>query len=263
MIASPAEKTESGPHELAGRVALVTGASRNIGRAIALSLAQGGASVIVSARQDRDGVEEVVSTIRQGGGTAIATFGDVSRREDVEAVIAAGHSAFGRLDILVNNAGTPGTREPIPFENLDAMTEDFWSTIVSTNLVGPFRCTRAAAGALRSAKGAVVSTASVAGLGTVGSSIAYGAAKAGLINMTKNLARALAPDVRVNAVAPGLVDSPWTQHWSPEKKAEMRAKTPLGRLCQPEDIADAILFLAAGSTMVTGHTLVVDGGLSF
>jgi 3-oxoacyl-[acyl-carrier protein] reductase len=152
---------------------------------------------------------------------------------------------------------------PIDFADLDEMIEEFWGGILSTNLIGPFRCTRAAAGALRQARGAVVSTASIAGLNAIGSSIAYGASKAGLINMTRNLARALAPDVRVNAVAPGLVDSPWTKDWPTDRKQAAIDKTPLRRMCKPEDIAEAMFFLAAGGAMITGQTLVVDGGLSF
>src|SRR5439155_8223280 len=121
---------------------------------------------------------------------------------------------LGRLDILINNAGTPGTDQPIALADFDAMTESFWDSLLSTNLVGPFRCTRAAANALKATGGAVVNTASVAGLNVVGSSMAYGASKAGLINLTRNFARSLAPEVRVNAVAPGLVDTPWIGAWS-------------------------------------------------
>src|SRR5262249_59149628 len=117
---------------------------------------------------------------------------------------------LGRLDSLINSAGTPATTEPIEFTDLDAMTEDFWQTILMTNLIGPFRCAHAAASALKASRGAIVNTTSVAGLGVRGSSVAYGASKAGLVNLTKNLARALAPEVRVNAVAPGLVHSPST-----------------------------------------------------
>jgi NADP-dependent 3-hydroxy acid dehydrogenase YdfG len=186
MIASPAEKTESGPHELAGRVALVTGASRNIGRAIALSLAQGGASVIVSARQDRDGVEEVVSTIRQGGGTAIATFGDVSRREDVEAVIAAGQSAFGRLDILVNNAAV---RKEVLFENL---TFENWREVLSVALDGPFLCMKAAFDALvRSDQAAIVNIGGLTAYTGAAHRAHVVAAKAGLDGLTKATAHDL------------------------------------------------------------------------
>jgi 3-oxoacyl-[acyl-carrier protein] reductase len=120
-----------------------------------------------------------------------------------------------------------------------------------------------AAPALKAARGAIVNTASVAGLGAIGSSVAYGASKAALVNLTKNLARALAPEVRVNAVAPGLVDSPWTKSWPEERKRAHVAGTLIHRMVTPEDIAEAMLFLAAGAAMVTGQTLVVDGGMSW
>jgi 3-oxoacyl-[acyl-carrier protein] reductase len=193
----------------------------------------------------------------------VAVPGNVSIPGEAERMVAGAIDQLGRLDFLVNNAGTPGAPEPIELAELDAMTEAFWQTIVSTNLIGPYRCTHAAAAALKEARGAVVSTASVAGLNVVGSSIAYGAAKAGLINMTRNLARALAPEVRVNAVAPGLVDSPWTKAWSAQRKQNSIDKTPLRRMVKPEDIAEGIFFLSAGGAMITGHTLVIDGGLSF
>ena len=176
-------------------------------------------------------------------------------------MVARGIDALGGLDVLINNAGTPATTTPIAFTDLDAMTEDFWQTILSTNLIGPYRCAHAAAAALRQRKGAIVNTASVAGLGQRGSSIAYSASKAGLVNLTRSLARALAPDVRVNAVAPGLVETPWTENWPAERKAESVARTLLARMAKPEDIAQAMLFLAAGAAYVTGQTLVVDGGM--
>jgi len=140
------------------------------------------------------------------------------------------------------------------------MTEEFWNLILSTNLIGPFRCARAAAPALRKTKGAIVNTASVAGLGRRGSSMAYGTSKAGLINLTRGLARALAPDVRVNAVAPGLVQTPWTDPWTEERKRGTLERTLLARLATPYDIAETMLFLAAGAAYITGETIVVDGG---
>jgi 3-oxoacyl-[acyl-carrier protein] reductase len=249
--------------DLEGKTALVTGGASGIGLATATLFARCGARVAINHLAEDPRAEQAIGELKAAGHEVIGAPGDVSQPEDCRRMALDAIDRLGRLDILVNNAATPGTSKPIDFKDLDAMTEEFWSAIVSTNLVGPFRCTRAAATALKAAKGAVVSTASVAGLNVQGSSIAYGAAKAGLINMTRNLARALAPEVRVNAVAPGLVDSPWTSAWSPDFKAMMIAKTPLGRMCQPDDIADAILFLAAGSSMVTGHTLVVDGGVSF
>jgi 3-oxoacyl-[acyl-carrier protein] reductase len=249
--------------DLAGKCALVTGGISGIGLATAERFARCGATVALNHLVDDPRADDVIGRLKAAGLKVIDAPGDVSQPDACARMVATAIDRLGRLDILVNNAGTPGTSKPIEFKDLEAMSEEFWASILSTNLIGPFRCTKAAATALKAARGSVVSTASVAGLGTVGSSIAYGASKAGLINLTRNLARALAPEVRVNAVAPGLVDSPWTKAWPPERKAAAIADTVLGRMCEPQDIADAILFLAAGSPMVTGQTLVVDGGLSF
>jgi 3-oxoacyl-[acyl-carrier protein] reductase len=169
---------------------------------------------------------------------------------------------LGRLDFLANNAGTSATVEPIAPAELDRLTDEFWATILATNLLGPFRCTRAAAPALKAARGAVCNTASVAGRNMPGSSMAYGASKAALINLTKNLARALAPEARVNAVAPGFVDTEWTRAWPAERKQASIDRTLLKRACTPADIATAIVFLCADTGMVTAQTLVVDGGYS-
>ena len=138
---------------------------------------------------------------------------------------------LGRLDYLANNAGTSATVEPIPPHDFDRLNEEFWATILTTNLIGPFRCTRAAAPALQAAGGAVCNTASVAGINMPGSSMAYGASKAGLISLTKNLARALAPQARVNAVAPGFVDTEWTKRWPGRAQAGVdRAHAAQARL---------------------------------
>jgi 3-oxoacyl-[acyl-carrier protein] reductase len=255
MIASPAEKTESGPHELAGRVALVTGASRNIGRAIALSLAQGGASVIVSARQDRDGVEEVVSTIRQGGGTAIATFGDVSRREDVEAVIAAGHSAFGRLDILVNNAAV---RKEVLFENL---TFENWREVLSVALDGPFLCMKAAFDALvRSDQAAIVNIGGLTAYTGAAHRAHVVAAKAGLDGLTKATAHDLAPHgITVNLVSPGLIETARAGGQQPHHHGTR--SNLAGRRGMPEEVAAMVRFLCGpAARYITGQTIHVNGG---
>lgn len=248
--------------DLEGKTALVTGGASGIGLATVELLARCGARVAVNHLAEDPRAGQEIARLEAAGCAVIDAPGDVSQPEDCRRMVLEAIDRLGGLDILVNNAATPGTSKPIDFKDLDAMSEEFWNSIVSTNLIGPFRCTRAAADALRAARGVVVNTASIAGLNTQGSSIAYGAAKAGLINMTRSLARALAPEIRVNAVAPGLVDSPWTATWPADFKASMVAKTPLGRMCMPADIAEGILFLAAGSPMVTGHTLVVDGGLS-
>jgi 3-oxoacyl-[acyl-carrier protein] reductase len=163
---------------------------------------------------------------------------------------------------LVNNAGTPGTRSRIAPPQLDLITEELWSTLLETNLLGVFRCAKAAAPALKAAHGAIVNTASIAGLGRAGSSLAYGATKAGAVSLTQNLARALGPEVRVNAIAPGAVDSPWMVEWSEEERRNTIDRAVLKRRCTPEDLAEVILFLGFGAAMVTGQTIVVDGGLT-
>ena len=177
-------------------------------------------------------------------------------------MVARAIDALGRLDFLFNNAGTPATPTPIPFAELDRLTEGFWQAILNTNLIGPFRCAHAAVPALRAAKGAICSTASIAGVQGSGSSIPYAASKAGVINLTRSLARTLAPDIRVNAVAPGFVDSPWNKEWPADRKEESVERTPLKRACSPQDIAETVFFLCAGNAMITGQTIIVDGGLT-
>ncbi|HEX9589173.1 MAG TPA: SDR family NAD(P)-dependent oxidoreductase, partial [Bradyrhizobium sp.] len=161
--------------DLSGKAALVTGGASGIGLATVELLLACGATVAVNHLPDDARARTELDRLRAGGGAVIAAPGDVSRPGEAEEMVRAAIDGLGRLDILVNNAGTPGTSAPIAFANLDAMTEKFWQTILATNLLGPFRCSHAAAPALRRARGAIVNTASVAGLGRVGSSIAYGA----------------------------------------------------------------------------------------
>ena len=241
---------------------LVTGAASGIGLSTVEAFARRGYDVALNFLPGDSRGSSQVERLQAAGLTVRAAPGSVSVPAECESMVRGAIEAMGGLDHLVNNAGMSGTTEPIPFAELDRMTEAFWCDILSTNLLGPFRCTRAAASALRASGGSVVNVASVAGFSKPGSSLAYGASKAAVVNMTRNLARALAPEVRVNAVAPGYVDTDWTRSWPAERNAAAIAETLLRRACQPEDIADAILFLATGTRMTTGQTLIVDGGFA-
>ncbi|MBV8492756.1 MAG: SDR family oxidoreductase [Alphaproteobacteria bacterium] len=248
--------------DLSGKTALVTGGASGIGLATVEHFARCGATVALNhLPDDRRGAEQV-ERLKGLGHKIIAAPGNVSKPGEAETMTSRAIDALGRLDFLVNNAGTPATPAPIPFSELDRLTEDFWQAILNTNLIGPFRCTHAAVGALRQAKGAICSTASIAGVQGSGSSIPYATSKAGVINLTHSLARTLAPEIRVNAVAPGFVDSPWNKDWPADRKQQSVERTPLKRACKPEDIAEVIFFLCAGAAMVTGQTVIVDGGLT-
>ena len=245
--------------DLSGKTALITGGGSGIGRATAELFLASGATVAVNHLPGDESALAAIDAMRAAG-KVISAPGDVSDAASAPDMVRAAIGELGGLDILINNAGTAVSPTPVDFKDLDAMTDEFWAATINTNLLGAFRCTREAAPELKAARGAVVSTASVAGLGLRGSSIAYGASKAALINLTNSLARALAPEVRVNAVAPGLVESPWTSQWPAERMQKTKESTLLERLAQPVDIAEAMLFLAAGASYITGQTLVVNGG---
>lgn len=245
--------------DLSGKRALVTGGASGIGLATAELFAKCGASVAINHLADDDRGSAQVTRLTELGYDVRSAAGNVSDADDCKAMVQKAVSELGGLDILINNAGTSNTVEPVPFENMDAMTEEFWNTILSTNLLGPWRCAHAAADALRDGGGAVVNTASIAGIDSAGSSIAYGASKAALINLTKNLARALSPNVRVNAVAPGLVRSPWTEPWPEERKQRHVQATLLKRYVETEDIAQTMLFLSTHPA-ITAVTVPVDCG---
>ena len=249
-------------YDLKGKAALITGGASGIGFAVAAILTEAGASVAINFLPGDARGGEAVERLQAAGGIAVAAPGDVAVPAEAEAMVTAAIERLGRLDLLVNNAGTPATTKVIPAAALDQIGEDFWRTILDTNLLSNCFCTRAAAPALTAARGAVVNTASVAGLDSAGSSLAYGASKAGVISLTKNLARALAPQVRVNAVAPGAVDSPWMVEWTPGERQDSIDRSLLKARARPEDIAEGIVFLGVAGRMITGHTLVIDAGRS-
>ena len=194
-------------YDLTGKTALVTGGASGIGFATATMLAKFGATVAVNFLADDPRGPEAVTKLIDAGGKAIMAPGNVGHAGEAEAMVLQAVVDLGHLDLLVNNAGTPGTSRRIAPPELDMITEDLWNLLLSVNLLGVFRCAKGAAPALTQSQGAIVNTASIAGLGRAGSSLAYSATKAGVVSLTQNLARALGPEVRVNAIAPGAVDS--------------------------------------------------------
>ncbi len=242
------------------KTALVTGAASGIGFATALLLAENGCKVALNDLPGNPRLKQAVDAITSKGYQAISAPGNAGDEVLATEMVETAITDLGRLDFLVNNAGTPGTKSPIPAHDLDTPDQNFWTKLLQVNLLGPWYCTRAAIGALQKTGGAIVNTASIAGIYGNGSSSTYAATKAALINLTKEHARAFGPDVRVNAIAPGVVDSEWECRF--ERTDEFMSKIPLKRAGTPEDYAEAILFLCAGGRYITGETLVVDGGLT-
>lgn len=241
------------------KVALVTGAATGIGRACALRFAENGFDVVVNYSRSEAEARETLALVEACGVKGMLLQCDVGSDAAVRNMLHSIERDFGRLDVLVNNAGTTWF---IEHKNLEEMTEEKWDRILQVNLKGPFFCIRAAVPLLmKSGGGAVVSVSSVAGLSGDGSSIAYAASKGALNTMTKSLARALGPAIRVNAVCPGPVDTRWLRAVMSAEELEKRTeKFPMQRAAQPEDIADAVIYLATGTTLTTGQCLVVDGG---
>ena len=235
-----------------GKVAIVTGSSSGIGEAIARSLVAEGAKVVVNSSTSVDAGQALADEL---GATYVRA--DVSDEAEAVRLVESAVETYGGLDILVNNAGTT---EVIPHDDLDAATDEVWLRIFNVNVLGTWKVTRAAVPHLKSSgEGSVVNITSIAGVRPAGSSIPYAVSKAGLNHLTVLLAAVLGPEIRVNAVAPGLIDTPWTETWD-EIRARVREATPLRRSGLPDDVAEATLGLLR-STYTTGEVLLVDGGM--
>ena len=243
---------------LDGKTALVTGASRGIGRAIAIKLASEGAAVAINYAGNAKAAEEVKSIIEAAGGKAMLVQADVSSAESVEAMIKEVVEAFGGIDILVNNAGI--TRDGL----LMRMKEEDWDAVINTNLKGVFYCTKAVSKLMMKKRaGRIVNMASVVGLTGNAGQANYAAAKAGVIGFSKTMAKELASrGITVNMVAPGYIDTDMTAVLSESVRETMVSGIPLGRAGTPEDVANAVLFLVSDdASYITGQVINVDGGM--
>lgn len=240
-------------HVQTSHVVVVTGSSSGIGAAVARSFAAIGAGVVVNSARSVDAGAAVAASLPD----AIYVQGDITDPQAAQGLVDAALDRWGRLDTLVNNAGTTAV---IPHHDVEAASVDVWRRIFEVNVFATWAMTVAALPALREARGSVVNVSSAAGLRPTGSSIPYAASKAALNHMTVLLAKVVGPDVRVNAVAPGLIDTPWTEDWEVQRAA-VEAMTPLKRIGQPPDVAEVVLALAR-SSYVTGQVVAIDGGLT-
>lgn len=241
-----------------GRVALVTGGGRGIGRAIAIRLAKEGAKVAISYRSNEEEAEKAAGLVREVGGECEIFKGDVAAQKDVEALIKGVGEAFGNIDILVNNAGV--TKDNIMLR----MKEDEFDSVVQTNLKGTYLCTKAVLrGMVRARWGRIINVSSVVGIVGNAGQANYAASKAGIIGLTKSVAREVAPrGITANVVAPGYVETELTGGLPDEVKDQIRSQIPTGRIGEPEEIAEVVAFVAGeGASYVTGQTITVDGGM--
>ena len=244
---------------LSGQTALVTGASRGIGREIALDLAREGAKVVINYNTSADAAMELVDEIVDGGGEAEAWQADVSKFDEAAALVEKTVAKWGRLDILVNNAGI--TRDTL----LMRMSEDDWDRVLEVNLKGYFNCCKAAIRTMtRARRGRIINISSVVGIRGNAGQVNYAAAKAGVIGMTKALAREVGSrGITVNAVAPGFIDTDMTKGLPEDIRAQLLKEIPLARLGDVSDVAELTVFLAGPkAAYITGQVIAVDGGMS-
>ncbi len=246
--------------DLKGKAALVTGGGVGAGRAIALALAAAGCDVAVNYSKSQAEADLTAADVQGLGVRGMAVQADVRDDGEVRNMVERACSTFGRLDVLINNAGVTSF---IDHADLEGVGEEDWDRILGTNLKGSFYCARAAAPALREAgNAAIVNISSIAGVYGIGSSIPYCASKAALNSLTITLARALAPEIRVNAVAPGYIDTRWWKDRDNYEAIKQIAEqsTPLKRVCSAEDVAGMVMAMVT-SDVVTGQVLVTDGGM--
>ncbi len=248
--------------DVAGAGAIVTGGGTGVGRATSLALARLGCSVIVNYSRSKEEAEKTAAEVEGLGVRAVPVCADVTDDAACRAMVETAIRELGNLRVLVNNAGTTVF---IPHAEMDRVEDDDWDRIFRVNVVGAFHCARAVQGAIGAAGGGeIVNVSSVAGVAGIGSSIPYCASKAALNNLTVTLARALAPKIRVNVVAPHFITGRWLQGGLGAAydavKGAMEQRTPLGRVCEPEDVAQAILTFITGPDLVTGQLVVIDGG---
>jgi 3-oxoacyl-[acyl-carrier protein] reductase len=243
--------------ELNGKVALITGGGTGLGREVSLALAKEGMHLAIGYSRSRADAEQLVTEVRETGGSAAAFQADLNSPEQSRALIQAVGERFQRLDLLIHNAAT--TRF-VPFKDLDAVEDDAWDEIMSVNLKSAFVLAKAAAPLLRAdGGGQIISTSSIAGIAPVGSSIPYAVSKAGLIHLTKCLAVALAPEIQVNTVAPGLLLTRWVAGFSEEHIQGMTDTALLKHCAELQDVAGAFVMLAK-NTSITGQAIVIDSG---
>ncbi len=247
--------------DLSGKTALVTGGARDIGRAVVLALAANGAGVVINYRSSGDQAQQLVDQVKEGGGDAVAVGADVSTQSGVDKVIEAALDFGGSIDILVNNAGGMLARK-----KLEEIDESFWDAVMALNLRSVFLVTRAAVPHM-SEGSVIVNLSSLAARdGGGGGALAYSAAKGGVLTLTRGLSKELAPRrIRVNCVSPGLIDTTFHDTFtSPEVRKAVASRTTIGREGRPEDVANAVLFLASeASSYINGESIEINGGLYF
>jgi 3-oxoacyl-[acyl-carrier protein] reductase len=243
--------------DLKDRVALVTGGGTGLGRAISLALAQAGCDVAINYSRSEQEAEETAEAVRKLGRQACALRANVATDAEARRLVDETVQQLGGLDVLINNAGT--TRY-VPIEDLEGISEEDWDRIMAVNLKGSFLCARAAAPHLRRrGRGKIVNISSTSAFTTTGSSIPYMASKAGLVVLTRTLARALAPEIQVNAAAPGWLATRWADEHLPPEERERLFASPTFPTAQPEEVAETVIFLLRVDS-ITGQTIVVDSG---